>query len=184
MQKNIGHHACSFTRKWSFTSRWALQYPQRKSHHVFNVCTVLIMHEIMRSKDVRAMLVNCNNIQRNPKPNVGCKKWYWFVRFYSLCKNHRNICCIVRWVTSQIKINWNVRLIILFMKSIYCNWFKHSFFLFLLDIDRTRSWFKVDIAKDMLNAKPYQQQYLAKACSGRWQNVFNQKKLVCPVINL
>ncbi|KAJ7325984.1 hypothetical protein OS493_028706 [Desmophyllum pertusum] len=36
--------------------------------------------------------------------------------------------------------------------------------------DRTRSWFKVDIAKDMLNAKPYQQQYLAKACSGRIHN--------------
>lgn len=27
----------------------------------------------------------------------------------------------------------------------------------------------------MLQAKPYQQQYLDKACSGRWHNMFNQK---------
>ncbi|KAL9963829.1 hypothetical protein ACROYT_G027378 [Oculina patagonica] len=33
--------------------------------------------------------------------------------------------------------------------------------------DRIRSWFPVEIAKDMLKAKPYQQQYLAKACSSR-----------------
>jgi len=38
------------------------------------------------------------------------------------------------------------------------------FFLFTLDIGRIRSWFSVDEAKDLLAAKPYQQQYLAKAC--------------------
>jgi len=32
------------------------------------------------------------------------------------------------------------------------------------DIGRIRSWFSVDEAKDLLAAKPYQQQYLAKAC--------------------
>ncbi|XP_029189536.1 diphosphoinositol polyphosphate phosphohydrolase 1-like isoform X1 [Acropora millepora] len=32
------------------------------------------------------------------------------------------------------------------------------------DIGRIRSWFSVDKAKDLLAAKPYQQQYLAKAC--------------------
>lgn len=35
------------------------------------------------------------------------------------------------------------------------------------DADRIRSWFPVETAKDKLKAKPYQQQYLAKACSGR-----------------
>lgn len=33
--------------------------------------------------------------------------------------------------------------------------------------DRTRSWFPIETAKEMLNAKPYQQQYLDKACSNR-----------------
>jgi len=35
------------------------------------------------------------------------------------------------------------------------------------DMGRIRSWFSVDKARDMLWAKPYQQQYLAKACSDR-----------------
>lgn len=33
--------------------------------------------------------------------------------------------------------------------------------------DRTRSWFPIETAKEMLNAKPYQQQYLTKACKDR-----------------
>lgn len=38
---------------------------------------------------------------------------------------------------------------------------------FPFDTDRTRSWFPVEKAKNMLEAKPYQQKYLDKACSGR-----------------
>ena len=44
---------------------------------------------------------------------------------------------------------------------------------------RVRTWFSVDKAKDMLSAKPYQQQYLAKACSGRWQHLFFNHRWVC-----
>lgn len=43
----------------------------------------------------------------------------------------------------------------------------HLYILSPPDMGRIRSWFSVDKARDMLSAKPYQQQYLAKACSGR-----------------
>lgn len=35
------------------------------------------------------------------------------------------------------------------------------------DVGRIRSWFSVDEAKIMLSEKPYQREYLLKACSGR-----------------
>lgn len=53
-------------------------------------------------------------------------------------------------------------------------YFLNVCFLFTLDIGRIRSWFSVDKAKDLLAAKPYQQQYLAKACcegeGSRWHS--------------